>query len=297
MKYISIGHGAYDITLPVLEFPKENTKIRVKSLIKCGGGPASNCAYLLGLWDCNSYFSGILGKDYYGEMIKNEFDQINVNTKYLKLSEDCKTSSSYIIANTSNGERTIITYRDDNLDNEKRIIDEHFDYILVDGDEYFLSDYILKNNKDALSIIDAGKYSDNILKLGKLVTYFICSKDFAEEFTHRKIDVKDRELLIEVYDMIAAYFNNKVIITLGYAGSFLKLDDYILVPSISVKAIDSSGAGDIFHGAFMYFITHNYTLFNSCYLANVAGALSTTKIGGRNSMPSLKEVLKYDNII
>ena len=48
MKILCIGHVAYDITVPLEEFPTENTKNRVNERIECGGGPASNAAYLLG---------------------------------------------------------------------------------------------------------------------------------------------------------------------------------------------------------------------------------------------------------
>ncbi|MEG1597005.1 MAG: PfkB family carbohydrate kinase [Bacilli bacterium] len=297
MKYITIGHAAYDITLPIEEFPKENTKNRVSSLVECGGGPASNAAYLLGLWGCNTYFSGVLGNDYYGKKIKKEFDDIKVKTTYLELLDNYKTNSSYIMANINTGDRTILTYREKKLDNIERKIDEKFDAILVDGDEYFLSNYILNNNKDAISVIDAGRFDKSVVALGKLVKYFICSKEFAEKFSKEKIDIHNTRILKKVYDDLTIYFENKVIITLGSFGCFIKQEDYLLIPSIEVKSIDTTGAGDIFHGAFLYFITNGYPLLSSCYLSNVAGALSTTKIGGRNSMPTLEEVLKYADII
>ena len=69
------------------------------------------------------------------------------------------------------------------------------------------------------------------------------------------------------------------------------------VPSIKVKAIDSTGAGDIFHGAFAYFISNGYSLIDAIHYASVTGALSAEKIGARYSVPELKEVLEYDNII
>ena len=59
-----------------------------------------------------------------------------------------------------------------------------------------------------------------------------------------------------------------------------------------VKAIDTTGAGDIFHGAFTYGIANGYTLEECVKLGNIAGALSTTGIGARNSAPKLKEVME-----
>ena len=121
--------------------------------------------------------------------------------------------------------------------------------------------------------------------------YLICSKDFAEEYTKEAIDVLNRQTLIRAYDKLAVEFHNTIIITLGEYGCFTKVDnEYMLVPSIPVRPKDSTAAGDIFHGAFAYFISHNYKLCDTMILANITGALSTQKIGGKYSIPTLEEV-------
>ena len=81
-------------------------------------------------------------------------------------------------------------------------------------------------------------------------------------------------------------------------GSFTIIDGvYQIIPSIKVKAIDSTGAGDIFHGAFVYFISQKYSLEQAIRYASITAALSVTKLGARYSIPELKEVLEYDDII
>ena len=69
-KILCLGHASYDITIPMDKYPTENIKYRVLNRIECGGGPASNAAYLLGKWGMNTYFSGVLGNDIYGKRIK-----------------------------------------------------------------------------------------------------------------------------------------------------------------------------------------------------------------------------------
>ena len=100
--------------------------------------------------------------------------------------------------------------------------------------------------------------------------------------------------LIKIYDKLVEDFNNNVIITLESSGSFTKYNgEYIIVPSIKIKPIDSTAAGDIYHGALTYFLMNDYDLLKSMKLANITGALSTLKIGGRYSIPDLEEVLNY----
>ena len=72
MKIVCIGHAAYDITIPVLTYPVENTKNRVHDRIECGGGPACNAAYLLGCWKSDVEFVGVVGNDSYGKKIVEE---------------------------------------------------------------------------------------------------------------------------------------------------------------------------------------------------------------------------------
>jgi len=69
--------------------------------------------------------------------------------------------------------------------------------------------------------------------------------------------------------------------------------EYVKVmPTYKMDVKDTTGAGDIFHGAFTYGIANGYSLENSVKLGNIAGALSTTKIGSRPSVPELDEVMK-----
>ena len=292
MKYLTIGHSSYDITFQVDEYPIENTKMRLGEHIDCGGGPASNAAYLLGLWGCDVSFQGVVGNDYYGEKIKQELENANVSTKYLELVDNFDTGLSFIIANRVKTTRTIVTSQDDKIKRCSIDNDNKYDVILVDGEEEEMSKKILLNNKDAIKIIDAGSFKPSTVNLCPYVDYLVCSKNFALDYTKLSYD-GSIESIIEVHKRLENDFHNNIIITLEDKGCFTKIDNsYKLIPSIKVKAVDTTGAGDIFHGAFTYFISHNYSLEEACRLSNITGAISTTKVGGRYSVPSLNIVLE-----
>lgn len=298
MKAICVGHSTFDTTLPVDSFPKENIKMRIKEHIECGGGPASNGAYLLAKWGIDTTIASVVGNDYYGERVLNDFRKIGANTKYLELKDGHGTSSSYIIANMSNGSRTAITSKKPPIRRLEQPIDEKYDLILIDGEHPETAKEVLLNNPQAISVLDAGRLNDDTRELGKLVTYVVCSHDFAEEFTNKKTNINDINTLIEIYNEIKNYFQTNIIITLEADGSFTELNNqYKIIPSIKVKAIDSTGAGDIFHGAFTYFIGMKYSLEDAIRYSSISGALSVTRIGSRYSIPSLEEVLEYDNVI
>ncbi len=298
MKAICVGHSTYDTTLPMNAYPIENFKYRIENHIECGGGPASNGAYLLAKWGIETTICSVIGDDYYGDRIIDEFKKIGANTKYLEKRKNYQTSSSFIIANMSNGLRTIITSKKDPIKKLDNIITDKADLILIDGEHPETALEVLNNNPDALSVIDAGRLTEDTLKLGKKVKYLVCSKEFAERFSKKKIDISNLNSLIEVYNELKIYFQNTVIITLEAAGSFTQIDgQYKIIPSIKVIAKDSTGAGDIFHGAITYFLGNGYPLEKAIHYASITSAISVTKIGSRFSIPKLEEVLNYDNII
>ena len=292
MKILVIGHAAYDITFPLDKFPEENTKNRVSDRVECGGGPSFNAAYLLGKWGMDVSFAGIVGNDNYGRKILKQLQDVGIETKYLQMSDKFPTTNSMIIANTGTGSRTILTYRPENMQMENFELDFDPDIILMDGQEYDLSVKFIEQYPKAISIIDAGRPKENIIKLSKMVDYVVCSKEFAETVTETKIS--DNNSIIDLYKKMEAMFSGKSIVTLESMGSLYKYNDQIkIMPSLKVKAVDSTGAGDIFHGAFTYAIANNYDLERAIMLSNVSGALSVTKIGGLASMPEKEEIRKY----
>lgn len=298
MKVVCIGHSTFDTTLPMNEYPKENLKYRIPNHIECGGGPASNAAYLLAKWGMDTSIVSIVGDDYYGDRVIDDFKSVKADTTYLEKRNNYQTSSSYIMANMSNGSRTVITSKSPSIRKLSQDIKISADAILVDGEHAETANEILMDNPDAFSVLDAGRLTDDTKFLGKKVDYLVCSMHFAEEFTGKKIDLEDIPTLIKIYHELKEYFKNNVIITLEAAGSFTEIDGNLqIIPSIKVKEVDSTGAGDIFHGAFMYFMINNYSLLESIKLASITSAISVTRIGSRNSIPMLSEVTEYDTAI
>ncbi len=297
MKVVCIGHSTYDTTLPMDFYPSENLKYRINNHIECGGGPASNGAYLLAKWGMNTTIMSAVGDDYYGHQIIKEFQDIGATTEHIEVHSNYMTSSSYIIANRSNGSRTIITSKKEPIRKLDHSGDISADLILVDGEHPETAEAVLRSNPNAISVIDAGRLTDDTKRLGKLVKYVVCSKTFAEEFAGKKIDVNDISSLIYCYEKLHDYFQNTVVITLEDKGSFTKIDDYEILPTVKVQALDSTGAGDIFHGAFTYFIGNGYSLRDTIHYASITSAISVTRVGARFSIPELWEVLGYDDLI
>ena len=295
MKVLCVGGSSYDITFPLPEFVLENKKIRVDEIVECGGGSAFNVANLLAKWNIDTYLASTVGKDSYGENLLKSLKKSKVKSKYFKLSSDNTTPVSYILNNQENGSRTIIMKKGTKNKYPGAVIMEHFDILYFDGHFASFAKQAISANIGALKILDAGRCDKDTVELAKSCDYIICSKDFAEDYTNSEISITDLDTLCDIYDKLDSDFNGKVIITLGEEGSFVEYNGYKLIPSIDVKAVDTTGAGDIFHGAFIFSLINDLDIIDAMKISNIAGALSTLKVGSFNSIPRYGDVIEVYN--
>ena len=166
----------------------------------------------------------------------------------------------------------------------------------MDGYEKDACINAINKNKNAITILDAGSCKEATIELAHIVDYVVCSHDFAEEYSGIKIDYDNIETIKNAYYFLKKELGHHVIITLEDRGCFTEIDGNTeLIPSIKVKAIDSTGAGDIYHGAFTYCIANNYDIRKALRFSNITGALSVEKIGSRLSIPTKEEVEKKYN--
>lgn len=295
MKVLCIGHSSWDITVPVDDYPVENTKYRYSEKYAAGGGPAGNAAYLLGKWGIDTVIATNIGSDDFGTKIKKEFQSVNVNTDYIETSYDRDTSFSFILVNKKNGYRTVFNVATEHPALKKLTYEFTPDIIFTDGHDYGAAQNALTKFPQAISIIDAGRVTQELIELCKYIKYIVCSKGFAETVTGLKFDFNNPQSLVNVYEKLQnKYPHANITITLEEHGALYRVNNQIkIMPGLKCQAVDTTGAGDIFHGAFTYGIANNFDMDKIITLANIAAGLSVQKIGSRLSIPSLSEVLDY----
>lgn len=292
MRVLCIGHASYDISMPIEEYPIENKKYRIHDKIEGGGGPACTAAYLLGKWGMETYFAGVVGNDVYGQRIKTEFEHVGVHQKFLETNYEDQTDLSFIVINEKTGSRTIFSSVSPLMQLTNHSFEIDPGAILIDGHEYEASKKALMTYKNAITVIDAGRPNEKVIELCKLVKYLVCSKEFAEEVSGIKINYDDPQTIVGLYQKMKNEFPNQIIIvTLESKGALYSLNDEIkIMPGIKVVAKDTTGAGDIFHGAFIYALANGRNLETAIKLANITAGLSATQVGSRNS------IFKYEDI-
>ena len=297
MKALVIGHSSYDISCPVDEYPVENTKYRLDNCVMCGGGPAGNAAYLLGKWGVETYYAGVVGSDDFGTKIKKEFQSVGVITEFLEVNYEKPTSLSFIMINKKTGSRTLFNVANGRPSLKKYDFAMDPDVILIDGHEYSASMAALNKFPNAISIIDAGRITPELKELCKYCKYIVCSKGFAETMTKIKIDYANPNSLMQVYTALKnSYSKAEIVVTLEDKGALYAVNNEVkIMPGLKVTPVDTTGAGDIFHGAFTYAVSKGFDIEKCVRYANITAGLSVQKIGARLSIPTYTEVSNYYN--
>jgi len=290
---LCIGHAAYDLSVFVDGFPQENSKCETHELLEACGGPAANAAYLLSSWGIRSAFAGLVGDDVYGRRIRDEFNAIGTDVSLLELRPGHATPLSMILINQQNGSRTIVNRKLKGAKLELqagRLAGVSPTLLLFDGHELEASLVALEAFPDAISILDAGSWREGTEVLAGKVQYLAASERFALQATGLT-DLRSNESRHACLRQLQDKFATNTIVTLGEKG--LIVDDgsgFRHLPAFPAQAVDSTAAGDIFHGALAFGIAQSLPLWNSLRLASMAASLSVQVAGGRTSIPSLHRV-------
>lgn len=277
------GHACYDLVFSIPHHLKSDEKVFADNLIGCGGGPAANAAVAASRLGVTSAFTGYLGKDLYGQIHLQELTDQHVNTQLIVRGE-LPTPLSVVLVKP-NGERSLINYKGATQSLQKNAIDfslTQAKVILLDGHEPEVSLALIEfsKNKGIPTILDAGSMHRGTSQLWDQVDYLVASEKFALHFSD------------DVHTALAAMAEKSpaVVITLGEKGLiWQKRQETGMLPALPIDPIDTTGAGDAFHGAFAVAVAKDMGWLDILNYSTIAGALCCTKVGARQGLPWEKE--------
>ncbi len=293
VEVLCIGHAAYDVSVFVDGYPLENSKCETQELLEACGGPAANAAWLLSSWGMRCAFAGLVGDDGYGRRIRDEFEAAGTDVSLLELRPGHATPLSTILINRQNASRTIVNRK---LKGAACKPDAALmkamapGVLLFDGHELEASLAALEAFPQTVSILDAGSWREGTAALAGRVNYLAASERFALQATglcSLETTEQQRSCLLQLRQK----FSTTVIVTLGERG--LVYDDgggFRHMPAFPAQAVDTTAAGDVFHGALVFAIARQMPLGEALRFASMTASLSVRKAGGRASIPSLDEV-------
>jgi len=283
---LCVGMATYDLIMRVDHHPGPDEKCFASGLLSCGGGPASNAAVTVSRLGGKSAFIGYLGQDLYGKLHVEELSRERVETQWIVRSKQ-PTPVSVILVKP-NGDRTVVNYKSatPSLKNSDiDLADCSPSAILFDGHQPLISMRFAEfaRNSNIATILDAGSVHRGTVELLPFVDYLVASARFAREFTGEQ----DSSAALNVLSRHARV----VVITLGEKGLVWKKGSAEgEMPAFRVESIDTTGAGDTFHGAFSLAIAQGREFSAALKFASAAAALSCTKLGARPGIPTKREL-------
>tara|TARA_B110000967_G_scaffold84036_1_gene86592 strand:+ start:643 stop:1488 length:846 start_codon:yes stop_codon:yes gene_type:complete len=275
-----------DINFNAAHHPTADEKLRATNMHTCGGGPAANAAVTIARLGGSARFSGYLGNDAFGDAHLREFANHGVHADGLQRGDAPTPVAAVTIK--PNGERSIIDYRSPSaIAAEDTISLAKFPakVLLIDGHQPLLSLALIEEAR-ALgipSILDAGSINDGTQLLYNKVDYLITSAKFAKHFSGED----DPRTALAALDGAAPL----IACTWGADGVYWQ-DEYGQhhTPAFDIEAVDTTGAGDAFHGAFALGIAEGLKTKQNMRRACATGALTCLRAGARSALPTRKAV-------
>lgn len=297
MKVLCVGESTYDISVNTNYFPLENSLNIFNERIETAGGLIPNIAYFLGKSNVEVYNASMVGNDDYGTFIKKELELAHVKTDFIETSYQDKTNINFVLYNSTNKSNTIYSLNN-KLSLKKYSFNINPDLLIVDGTEYSASLSALERFKETISILVIKSPTNENLDLAKYSKVIIISNEAAEKITNLKINYNDSNTIVNLYNNLKTIYNNsEIILNISMYGVVYAINDEIkIIPAInSIERVDMNCEIEGFIGGYVYGLANNIDKENSLIFGLITSSLTTSKIGLRNSLPKIEDVINYYN--
>ncbi|MGD8804840.1 MAG: PfkB family carbohydrate kinase [Chloroflexota bacterium] len=286
---LCVGVAAYDLIFTVDTHLVEDVKMDASALTRCGGGPAANAAATICRLGHSAAFAGYLGRDPFGDENLRELAEAGVRTDLVRRG-DWSTPLSAVMVKP-NGSRSLVNYRDPaghlplgSLD----LAQIQPGIILFDGHEPVISSSLAMTarQRGIPIILDAGSARQGAVELASQCDHLVCALKFALDYT----GAGNAEQALEALAGLAP----TVVITLGDRGLiWRKGQTGGRQAAFAVDAVDTTGAGDVFHGAYAVSLVEGMAWEAALRFASAAAALCCGRVGARLGIPSRAEVESF----
>jgi sulfofructose kinase len=256
-------------------FPRHNTKTHMREVRVEPGGQVATAMTTCSRLGLSARYIGSVGSDSWGKAQLESLQQENLEL-YVAEVEGAASQVAIIVIEEGVGERTILWRRDPALQFPVEGLRQEWitsgRILHVDGCDREASLQAARWAREAgiPVVIDIDEfYDDSTHELLKLVDYLIASSDFAQD----------------PHELADRYGCGVVGITRGVEGSvFLDHGKLIESPAFKVPVADTTGAGDVFHGAFCYSVLQRMPLREALDFSNAMAALNCTALGARGGI-------------
>lgn len=294
-----IGSINYDIIMKQKRLPQIGETLECDDLFMRGGGKGANQAVQIAKLGVRPNLIGAVGDDSFSEKILNNFVNLNISDKYITVKKDCSAGIG-VVNSLEDGRLVSTVYPGANR--EFSILD-----LAKDRDIILQSKVLIMQLELPLAILeyvyDLIKDTNIVLILNpspaqtipqeilKRVDFLIVNE--VEASFYANAEISDYQSSLKHYQSILNLINGVVVITLGENGSLIcKADGATYIEPMRVDAVDTTGAGDSYMGAFVVKWLETGDIELSAKFATQVSSITVMNVGAQDAMPSKHDLVK-----
>jgi sugar/nucleoside kinase (ribokinase family) len=291
-----MGGSSLDLVLKTPRLPAKDEKLVVSLAEKTAGGLVANAACASARLGCKTGWCGTVGDDDFGTILLEGFKHFGVDCSLVEILPG-QTSDFCVILLDASGERTILvvptihTALPLSPPRLAALSHSRIAYTLPRPVDWFSQFSAAVHSGGGLVAVDVeasspvrGEVLQSAIKQSDIV---FCSRDGLELASGTNQPRQGAAIL-------KALGAPTVVVTLGKEGAFaLDEEGEVHIAGHDVKVVDTTGAGDCFHAAFMAGILRAWHLEKSLRFANCAAAIAVQHLGARGGLPDFEQALAY----
>src|SRR6185503_7723057 len=295
---VGFGLNAVDHLIVVPEYPAFDTKMRLLEHKLSAGGQTATAMVSLQRLGFKTAYAGRLGSDAEGYFGLGTLKDDGVNVDFVHVVEGARNQIAFITIDARNGERTIVWDRDDRLaylPDEAPVEFGPMGRVLhLDAHDPPACLRLARAARDAGTIVSAD--IDNIYDGLPELLPFNDTNIRPKEFPQCVTGISDqREALVELNTRFGCAITG---MTLGTAGAVVHCDgEFIESPAFEAPGgcKDTTGAGDAFHGGFLFGLLRGEDIETSLRFGNAVAAMKCSALGARTALPTEAQLRTFLN--
>lgn len=280
-KVVGLGACVLDTLITCATYPTEDKKQRAEGIFLSGGGPVGNALVVISKLGVKAEVIGGFGSDNASKYLLDDFKKYGVGVENATMIDGASSFTSYIVLAKDKASRTCVFDRGSVPDEPSNLhlsAMDNADVLHLDGNYLECAIVAAKyaKEKGVKVSLDAGGLYADIERLLPYVDILIPSAEFALGLTKKSTIEGAMHALNEKYTP------EILVVTDGRNGGYYYANEQVVhYDSIKVKAVDTNGAGDTFHGAFVAAYCRGKNIQECCSFASKVAAYKCTQIGAR----------------
>ncbi|NLO09616.1 MAG: carbohydrate kinase family protein [Clostridiales bacterium] len=282
---IGLGTPVKDLLITIDDMPVRDSAIMINDYSSQGGGKVSTAMVAAARLGAKVSMCGVVGSDSKGEFIIEDFKRHGIDVSHMVIDEG--KTSVYCLCIAEKETQTRRFFGKAGTARMLALEDMDYDYlksakiIHVESGNNVIRNAVEFAKKEGVTVsIDADNYTEEIENMEHLIDIFIASEFYYKKRFPSLSHEEGLACLAEKGCKIAIF-------TLGSRGCVgLYNNEYFSFPAFTgLNIIDTTGAGDVFHGAYLSAYLKGIDPKECARVASAVSAIKCTRIGGRSGIP------------